>query len=177
MPRSAPEVLSGTRGPRSDRIEAMRAVEAADPNEVQVNVGLAAKAAKDGTLYLSKYPAYRVLVACAEDVVNPLTGRKKSGRPLNAVFKNGQYLNDSKDKTLRRMIDDALQNNSRFSEFGKGGDFWTADSQASAIKTKKLADAHATLSALPKEVVAEFLAGLQQGTAVDHALPEATPSS
>jgi hypothetical protein len=169
MPRHKPEVVAGMRGPRSDRIADMREVEARDPEQVQVPP-VAKKNSKD-TLYLSKFPSYKVTITSPGDIVNPVTGQRTVQRGITADFKNGQYRNSAKDKATRKLIDDALQKNSRFGKPGSGCDYWLASDQEAAIKKAKLDQARATLKELPAEVVAEFMENLKQGDAEDHQLP------
>jgi hypothetical protein len=171
MPRQKPEVLAGMREPRANRLEAMQKAEAADPEQVQVPP--VAKKKSSETLYLSRYPAYRVTITSPGDAIHPVTGQRTIQKGIVVVFKQGSYRNDAKDKATRRLIDETLQRNSRFGKPGSGCDYWLASDQEAAIKAKKLEDARRTLSALPKEVVEEFFGTLKKGDAADHALPPA----
>jgi hypothetical protein len=168
MPRQDPDVLAGTRGPRTDRIEDMRqAAERAETEPVQVG-----PRRKQGTVYVSKFRRYRVQVTAPADVVDPLTGRKTRGIPVVAKFDEGVYVNDTKDLTQRAAIDTFLQENPYFGKYGSGAEFWLADDQESSIKAAKLKSARETLKSLPREAVAAFMAELQQGKDEDHTLPQ-----
>jgi len=171
MPRQTPEVIPGLREPRSNRLVAMQEVEARDPEEVQALP--VSKAKKNAIQYLSRYPMYRVTITSPGDIINPLTGQRTIQRGITAQFKQGRFINDHKDKATRKLTDETLQSNSRFGKPGSGCDFWLASAQTAAIRKAKLEDAKATLSALPKEVVAEFLETLKQGEESDHAMPPA----
>jgi len=149
----------------------MQEVEARDPELVQVQ---SAVVKKNETLYLSKFPAYRVTITSPGDIINPVTGQRTVQRGVTVQFKNGQYRNGTKNKTTRKLIDDTLQKNSRFGKPGSDNpDYWLASDQEQAIKEARLNQARATLESLPEEVKAEFLATLKQGSEGDHALPPA----
>jgi hypothetical protein len=171
MPRQRPEVIAGKREPRSTRIEAMQKVEAADPERVQVPP--VSKSQKGAVVYLSKFPNYRVQITSPGDHINPATGQRTIVRGIVVKFKQGRYINDLKDKTSRKLVDETLQNNSRFGVPGSGCDFWLASAQETAIKEAQLREAKATLESLPEEVVAEFVSTLKRGDKGDHALPTA----
>lgn len=167
MPRQSPEVLAGTRGPRTERIDSMRAAsEAAETEPVQVG-----PQRRNGTVYVSKFRRYRVQVTAPADVVDPLTGRKTRGVPVKAQFEDGVYVNDTKDLELRAKIDTYLQENPYFGKYGSAAEFWLASDQESTLKAAKLKSARDTLKSLPPEAVAAFVAELQQGDAEDHVLP------
>lgn len=167
MPRQDPEVLAGTRGPRSDRIDAMR--QAADRAETEpVQVG---PRRKEGTVYISKFRRYRVQVTSPADVVDPLTGRRTRGVPVKAQFEEGVYINDAKDLAKRAEIDNFLQENPYFGKYGSGAEFWLASDQEVTVKEAKLKSARDVLKSLPPEAVAAFMAELRQGKSEDHTLP------
>ena len=169
MPRQRPEVIAGMREPRSTRLEAMAEVEARDPEQIQVQ---AAPVKKNETLYLSKFPSYRVTITSPGDAIHPVTGQRTVQKGITALFKGGQYRNSVKDKTTRKLIDDTLQKNSRFGKPGKDNpDYWLASDQEEAIKKAKLDQARAVLESLPEEVKAEFLGTLKKGDKADHQLP------
>lgn len=172
MPRQKPEVIAGMREPRSTRLEAMQEVEARDPEQVQVQP--VADEKKLGKLYLSKFPSYRVTITSPGDVTHPVTGQKTIQKGITALFQNGQYRNNAKDKATRKLIDDTLQRNSRFGKPGKDNpDFWLASDQEKAIAERRLAEAKTTFASLSKEVKAEVLAEFEQGSKADHSLPAA----
>ena len=171
MPRHKPEVIAGMREPRSNRLDEMRQVEARDPELVQVLP--LSHAQKGATVYLSKFPSYRVTITSPGDLINPISGQRTIQRGIVAKWKEGRYVNDAKDKTTRKLVDETLQKNSKFGKPGPGCDYWLASAQEAAIKEAKLKNARETLSELPKEVVAEFLKSLKQGGEADHSLPAA----
>lgn len=165
MPRQTPEVLAGQRGPRSERIEAMRAAADADPEQVQVPAHMTQM---DGTLYMSKYPSYTVQLTSPATIVDPLTGRKQTGQPIKAQFKNGAWLNAEKNKNLRKQIDEQMQANSRY---GIGLDFWLEADFRAAVKVAEKRKVKNLLSSMKREEVEAFIAELKQGTEADHTLP------
>jgi len=156
------EMIIGARGPRSERLESMRA--SADAR-ASAPIGIEVR----GTAYASAHKGYRVQITAPADVVDPYTGRRQQGKPIVAQFRDWHYVNDAKDPAVRRMVDEALQSNPRY---GLRLDFWLVEAQRQAVQDKRLADARDTLRKLPKEVVMEFLAGLETGTDEDHALPK-----
>ena len=169
MARQAPKVLEGTRGPRADRFDDMRAQSEAvfDPTPAEMPK-------VDGTVYLSMYTSYCVLVSAPADVVDPITGRKTVQRPTKAQFANGRYVNNAKDPKLRAWIDSVLQSNSRFGKPGSGCDFWLAEDAVRMTKAAAKASATATLKRLATENKDEFeklVAELRQGDATDERMP------
>jgi hypothetical protein len=125
----------------------------------------------DGTVYLSAFPSYCVLVTAPADQVDPLTGRKTVGRPTKALFQEGRYVNNARDPKTREFIDGVLQANSRFGKPGSGADYWLADEAIRMTQAAAKASALATLRAMPKEAVEQFLSELQQGDSTDQAMP------
>lgn len=167
MPNRDPEVLAGTRGPRSERIESMREVEERALTE-PAQVGLRHK---NGTVYISKFRRYRVQITAPADVVDPATGRKIVGRPVTAKFEEGVWTNDVKNLAERERIDSYLQENPYFGKYGSGAEFWLASDQEQTVKAAKLRAARDTLKSLPAEAVSAFIREIQQGTKDDHDLP------
>lgn len=175
MARQAPTVLTGTRGPRSDRMDEMRA-QAEAPLAAPMPVEMPKV---DGTVYLSPFPSYRVQVTAPADIVDPVTGRKTIGRPTAAVFNEGRYVNNARDLKVRAHIDEMLQSNSRFGRPGSGADYWLADAAMRMAQAAAKANATATLRALAKQNPAELealIAELKQGDATDQVMP-AAPSA
>lgn len=176
MPRFAPKVLDGTRGARSDRMEDMRAMDEAVPDVAQ---GLTEAPKVDGTVYLSPFPSYCVQITAPADITDPITGRKTIGRPTKALFKEGRYVNNARDKKVRAHIDEVLQSNSRFGKPGTGSDFWLASEAVRMTQAAAKASALDTLRAIAKqspEELTKFLSELQQGDATDVVMP-AVPSA
>ena len=172
MARQAPKVLDGTRGPKADRIDDMRA-----GSEAAFEPSLAIPKV-DGTVYLSMYPMYRIQVTAPADITDPITGRKTIGRPTVAAFAEGRYVNNAKDPKLRKHIDEVLQSNSRFGKPGSGCDFWLAEDAIRMTKAAAVANAKATLRQLAQSNPDEFrevVAAIQQGDATDEKMP-APPS-
>jgi hypothetical protein len=174
MAKFAPKVLDGTRGPRADRLDDMRAqseeVFAPDPNAVPK---------VDGTVYLSPFPSYCVQITAPADLVDPVTGRKTVGRPVRAQFAEGRYVNNAKDPKIRKHIDEVMQSNSRFGKPGSGADYYLAEDARRMSQAAAKANATATLRALAKqnpEELKQLLADLQQGTDTDVKMP-APPSA
>lgn len=171
MPRFAPKVLDGTRGPKADRIDDMRAQSEAvfDPTP--------AEAPKvDGTVYLSHFPAYCVQVTAPADLTDPITGRKTVGRPVKALFQEGRYVNNARDKKVRDHIDEVMQSNSRFGKPGSGADYWLAEAAVRMARAAAKANAAVTLRQLAKQNPAELealIAELKQGEATDQIMPQA----
>ena len=168
MPKFAPKVLDGTRGPRADRLDDMRAQseEAFSPSLDVPKV--------DGTVYLSAYPAYCVLITAPADVTDPITGRKTVGRPTKALFADGRYVNNARDPKMRAYIDSVLQGNSRFGKPGSGCDFYLAEDAQRMAQAAAKANATATLRQLAKQNPAELkqlIAELEQGTDTDVVMP------
>lgn len=189
MPRFAPKVMDGTRGPRADRIDEIRARAEEAPDVAQ---GLAELPKVDGTIYMSAFPAYCVQITAPADVTDPLTGRKTIGRPVKALFTEGRYVNNAKDPrkvydsvdkdgrpikiTMREWIDEALQKNSRFGRPGSGADYWLAEDAIRMTKAAAKASAKETLRKLAQQnpdELKQFLAELQQGDDADVKMPAA----
>jgi len=168
MPRQEPEILDGIRGPRADRIEAMRQAAERESEPAQVPVRAAQR---DGTVYISKFRRYRVQVTSPADIIDPLTGRKTRGVPVCAKFDEGVWVNDAKDLKLRAQIDEFLQQNPYFGRYGTNAEFWLASEQEAAIKSAKLRQARDTLRSLPPEAVAAFMQEIRQGKDEDRELP------
>jgi len=169
MPK-APEVMSGMRNPRSERLEKIREdTEAAYTAPSNVAQG------EQETVYVSRVRRYRVQITCAPDIIDPFTGQRQIGRNLAIVFEDGVYRNreDRLHPERRALIDRTLQSNPYFGKFGQAGaDFWLASEQNDAVQANKLKAAAATLKSLPKEVLEDFLAAaLTPSDATDHKLP------
>lgn len=168
-----PEVISGMRPPRADRLEKIR-------QDTVIAQGVPDVPARDDaaeTVYVSNVRRYRVQVACQPDVVDPLTGRRQAGRNIAAQFEDGVYRNRERDPKRRTLIDAALQSNPEFGLFGGGPQvrFWLASQQEAAMREARLRAARDTLRALPAEAVEEFVAGVlaqSPGAKDDH---EVTP--
>lgn len=171
MPKFAPKVLDGARGPRADRFDDMRA-----QSEAAFDATPSEAPKVDGTVYLSAYPGYMVQISAPADIVDPLTGRKTIGRPVVARFVEGRYVNNARDKKLRAYIDEEMQRKTRFGKPGSGADYWLADDAIRMAQAAAKAGALATLRSLPREAVNEFLAELKQGDATDVTMP-APPSA
>lgn len=163
----SPEVLSGMRQPRSVRLEDMRKA-AATPEIAQVPAPQAGV-----TVYVSKFRRYLV------EVVNVASytegGRRYPAKRIAAQFEEGVYRNNHRDPATRKLIDEALQTNPYFGEFGSHAHFWLAAEQNAKMEAGRLKSALDTLKALPKEAVDQFVAELRQGEAEDHEVPPAAP--
>lgn len=168
MPRFAPKVLDGSRGPRAERIDDIRAEVEQDAAQ-----GLTDVPKVDGTVYLSMYPGYMVQISAPADVTDPLTGRKTIGRPVVAKFVEGRYVNNARDKKLRAYIDEEMQRKTRFGKPGTGADYWLAEDAIRMTRAAAKASALATLRSMPKEALDEFLGELKQGDASDQTMPAA----
>jgi len=153
-----PEMIDGARGPRSTRLESMKA---------SADAPVPMRPKQDGTHYVSAYRSYRIQLTSPGDQLDPATGRIIRGQNLVAQFRDWQYVNAHADPEMRRKIDEYMQSNGRF---GLSLDFWTAEEQAAKAQEKKLDDARRTLRTLPRETVLEFLAELENAPA-DHELP------
>lgn len=171
MARKQPVVMDGTRGPRADTIDAIRA----RADEVDdIAQGLAEVPKVDGTVYLSAFPAYCVQITAPADVTDPLTGRKTIGRPVKALFTEGRYVNNARDPKVRAHIDKVMQENSRFGLPGRGADYWLAEAAIRMTKAAAKASAKQTLKQLAREnpdELRQLVAELQQGEATDVVMP------
>lgn len=168
MPKFAPKVLDGTRAPRADRLDDMRAMADAQPEMPS------AMPKVDGTVYLSPFPSYCVQITAPADLVDPVTGRKTVGRPVKALFQEGRYVNNARDPKVRKHIDDVMQSNSRFGRPGSGADFWLAEEAVRMTQAAAKANATATLKRLAAERPDEFkalVAEIAQGDATDQVMP------
>jgi phage terminase large subunit-like protein len=168
MPKFAPKVLDGTRAPRADRLDDMRAMADAQPEMPS------AMPKVDGTVYLSPFPSYCVQITAPADLVDPVTGRKTVGRPVKALFQEGRYVNNARDPKVRKHIDDVMQSNSRFGRPGSGADFWLAEEAVRMTQAAAKANATATLKRLAAERPDEFkalVAEIAQGDATDQTMP------
>lgn len=172
MPRFAPKMIEGTRGPRADYMDEIRA--RADEAQDTAH-GMTEVPKVDGTVYLSAYPAYCVQITAPADVTDPLTGRKTIGRPVKALFAEGRYVNNARDPKVRKHIDEVMQSNSRFGRPGTGADYWLAADAVRAVEAAKKASALKTLRDIAKqspEELTKFLSELQQGDQTDIAMPQ-----
>lgn len=164
----APDVLDGMRAPRAVRLESMaqRAATGEPLPEPIMPVGV--------TVYVSKYSRYRVQITAPLVTVNPITGQPlANGREIAAQFEEGVYRNTESDPEYRELIDRTLQRNKFFGKFGSGADYWLASEQKATLEDARIKSALATLKSLPQDVVAQFVADLQQGDLADHKLPVA----
>lgn len=171
MARFAPKVLDGTRGPKSDRMDDMRAQADAAPDPLTLHAG---RPKVDGTVYLSMYPSYCVQVTAPADLVDAVTGRKTPGRPVKALFSEGRYVNNARDPKVRAHIDEVLQANSRFGKPGSGADYWLAEDAQRMAQAAAKANATATLRQLARqnpEELKQLIAELSQGEATDVKMP------
>jgi len=171
MPKFTPKVLDGSRGPRADRMDDMRA-----QSEVAFDATPAEAPKVDGTVYLSMFPAYCVQVTAPADLTDPVTGRKTIGRPTRAMFQEGRYVNNARDPKVRKHIDEVLQSNSRFGRPGSGADYWLAADAVRMAQAAAKAGALVTLRSMPREAVEQFIAELKQGDASDVVMPAAPGS-
>lgn len=173
MAKKQPVVMDGTRGPRADTIDAIRA----RADEVDdIAQGLTAVPKVDGTVYLSAFPRYCVQITAPADITDPITGRKTIGRPVKAQFDEGRYVNNAKDLKLRAHIDQVLQQNTRYGLPGRGADFWLAEAAIRMTKAAAKASAKATLRELAKsnpDELKNLIAELTQGDATDVVMPAA----
>lgn len=170
MPKFAPKVLEGTRGPRADRIDEIRAQADAEPEQPLTMPKV------DGTVYLSAYPGYMVQLSAPADVTDPITGRKTIGRPVVARFEEGRYINNARDPKLRKFIDEEMQRKTRFGKPGSGADYWLAEDAVRMAQAAAKASAKKTLAQLRAQDPAEFakiVSELTQGDATDQVMPPA----
>ncbi len=163
-----PEMLDGMRAPRSVRLEDMQ-------RQAAAGEALPDPVAQDGVaVYVSKFKRYRVQITAPLHTVNPMTGQPiPGGRELVAQFEEGVFRNTESDPEARDLIDRTLQRNKFFGRFGSNADYWLASEQRDTLEKSRLKSALDTLKSLPREVVARFVADLQQGDAVDHKMPVA----
>ena len=178
MPRQAPKVIAGMRGAIDTRMESMQEMEKRESNPELTQVTIAGLDEKEGTLYFSRFPNYRVQITSPGDSINPVTGQRTRQKGIVAVFKNGRYFNDGSGikgatkkqrQELRAMIDRQMQDNFKFGS-PRQGDFWLATEQQRVMQEKSLESARATLKSLPKEVLDEFVGSLKQGEKIDHSV-------
>ena len=168
MPKFQPKVLDGTRGPRADRLDDMRArsEETFAPSLDIPKV--------DGTVNLSAFPSYCVQITAPADLTDPLTGRKTVGRPVKALFQEGRYVNNARDPKVRAHIDEVMQSNSRFGKPGSGADYYLASEAMRMSQAAAKANATATLRQLAKQnpdELKQLLAELTQGSDTDVKMP------
>ena len=178
--RQAPKVLEGTRSPRSDRLDDMRAASEApfDPTG-----DLETRPKVEGTVYISMYPGYMVQLSAPADIIDPVTGKKTVGRPIVARFFEGRYVNNARDDkrkydglTLREFIDRELQGKTAFGKPGNGAHYWLADEAVRMAQAAAKANATSTLRNLAKTNPSEFaqlVAELTQGVETDVVMPPA----
>lgn len=163
-----PQVISGMRNPRSERLEKI-----VKDTEESLKPPTDVPEGPNETVYVSSIRRYRVLLAAEPGTTDPFTGQKAGGRVDWAVFDEGVYRNKERDPKKHKAINAKLQSNSRFGKFGQAGtDFWLASEQKASMESRRLKQAAETLRSLPKEVLDDFLAkALKPGDAVDHELP------
>jgi hypothetical protein len=169
MPKFAPKVVDGTRGPRDTRMEEMRA-----QSEAGFDATPAVMPKVDGTVYLSAYPGYMVQISAPADITDPLTGRKTIGRPVVARFVEGRYVNNARDQKLRDYVDEEMQRKTRFGKPGTGADYWLAEDAVRMAQAAAKASAATTLRSLAKQNPAELerlIAELRQGSDTDVKMP------
>lgn len=168
MPRQKPVVMDGTRGPRAEYIDEVRARADEQPEMPRVMPKV------DGTVYLSMYPGYMVQISAPADITDPFTGKKKIGRPVVARFENGRYVNNARDPELRKFIDTEMQSKTRFGKPGSGADYWLAEDAVRMARAADKASAKATLRKLAAENRDEFrqlISELEQGSDTDAKMP------
>lgn len=168
MPKFAPKVLDGTRGPRADRIDDMRAQADMVPEPLREMPKV------DGTVYLSLYPGYMVQISAPADLTDPLTGRKTIGRPIVARFEEGRYVNNARDPKVRRYIDEEMQRKTAFGLPGSGADYWLAEAAVRMTLAAEKASAKATLRKLAQQnpdELKQLISELQQGDETDATMP------
>jgi hypothetical protein len=166
-------MLDGMRAPRAVRLEDIRN---AAPEPAGINV---APSAPGITVYVSNVRRYRVEVLPATVVVDAATGRKTTtGKRITAEFDEGVYRNDHRDPATRKLIDEVLQSNKYFGQFGGGPNvhFWLASEQNAITEARRIESAMNTLKSLPPDVVARHMAQLSHGKAEDHQLDAVAPS-
>lgn len=168
-----PEIVKGTREPRSVRLEKIR--EASAVAEGSRATPALPPPSPVGTVYVSLYRRYRVQVTAPRTFSDPATGQKTlAGKRIEAQFEECVYRNDARDPKVRKLIDESLQSNPRFGPFGAAtSDFWLAEDQRAKMEDARVASAMNTLRSLPKEMVEEFVSALKRGDAEDHELPAA----
>lgn len=164
----SPEIVDGMRQPRAVRLEDIRkSTEAAFASPSP-----AALAPEGVTVYVSNSRSYLVEVVNVPSYVHE--GRRYPAKRIAAQFENGVYRNNAKDPATRKLIDEALQGNKYFGRFGdSSAHFWLASDQQARVESARVKSALDTLKSLPKEVVAQYVADLAQGTAEDHEVPPA----
>lgn len=171
-----PEVLTGLRAPRAVRLEDAMA-RAGTPESAQGAPPLPVVEPDGPTVYVSKYPGYRVQITAPATFANPATGQKAlAGKLLSAQFDEYVYRNTERDPELRALIDRTLQSNPYFGKFGDGkAHYWLASDQKATMERAKIDNALKTLKSLPREVVEQHIASLKLGEAQDHELPPVAP--
>lgn len=174
-----PEMLEGMRAPRSVRLEDIR-----KSTEAALNAPAPSPYAPAGvTVYVSPYRKYRVQITAPPRFSAPDgSGRTlPSGKMYVAEFEEGVFRNNHRDAAVRTLFDEQLQSNPYFGRFGGGPKvhYWLASDQNATTEGARIQAALATLKALPKEVVDQYVADLHQGDADDHDLapaPEPAPA-
>lgn len=162
----SPEVIDGTRAPRSVRLDDIR------KGTEALSALPTPKLAPDGvTVYVSSTRGYLVEVKNTKSFVHD--GERIPAQRIAAQFVEGVYRNDHPDPEVRKLIDERLQRNKYFGVFGGGPKvhFWLASDQQARTEAARVKGALATLKALPPEVVAQYAAELAQGDGEDHELP------
>lgn len=168
MRSSAPEVLTGTRAPRTVRLEEANAKAAAVAGQPAAAVPVQA----EYHTYVSRDRMYRVQITAPQSYSSP-DGRKQSGgKMIVALFQDNVYRNNHRDPKVRALIDEELQKNPYFGKFGDvRAHYWLASDQNAKTDAARVASAMATLRALPKAAVDQFVAELKQSDAADHNPP------
>lgn len=166
-----PTVLQGVRAPRAIRIEETKQ---ADARAAGVNPGtrVVPNLAGDGkyTVYRSHTLRYRVQITAPQTIVLSDGRKQTGGRMLVAQFEDGRYINNDRNAETRKLIDEELQANKFFGEFGSHAHFWLASDQQAKMEKVRVEAALQTLKSLPREAVDRFVGELKQGAAADHAV-------
>lgn len=161
----APEVLTGTRAPRTVRLEQAREQTKSETRPIP-------KAEEGVSVYVARDRRYRVQITAPQSFYSPDGRRQSGGKMLVAQFEDGVFRNNHHDPKIRKLIDEELRKNPYFGEFGDSlAHYWLASSQQEKLRKASIANAMATLKSLPKEVVAQYIGELEQGTQADHELP------
>lgn len=176
MPATAPEVLTGQRPTGAQRMDLIRA--AAARQERGAELTQAPFAAEGTTLYQSRIRRYRVQITAPGDVTDRYTGRVEKGKPIAAQFDDFYYVNAARDPEVRKLIDQALQENYYF---GLTSDFWLASEKTQQIVKASIDSAvHAIRSNMEMlktqpDVLHELLRELKAGGVFDWDLKNYEP--
>jgi len=153
--KDTPEVITGARGPRSER---KTLSDGSQRNPVGERPGK--------IVFQSAFATHRIQVTAPPDIKDPFTGRLTQGRPKTAQFRNNILAVDEKDDDMLAW----LRGHPKFNI-----EFWLLSDVIQAGKDAQREVAKEVLA--DPEQRAALLAELRESGDMDFTLPDAPPKA